>query len=352
IPSRLPLDFTMRERRHGIHLYCKRVFIMDDCRELLPEYFSFVQGVVDAPDLNLNISREILQQDGLVRNIRKNLVKRLFDLLEGMDTEKYAKFFAEFGPILKIGIPTDHENRDRIAKLLRYQTTASEGKLVSLADYVSRMQEGQDAIYYITGENAATLLNSPHLERLKEKGLEVVLMTDPIDEFIVQVLRVFDTKKFVSAEKGDLGITTVDEKKRHEFDGFFAFLKEELKDHVKDVKASTHLKDSLSCLSGETYDMSPYLERIMKATGQKTEPAKRILEINIDHPAVANIRFLFEKNGKDPLLADYAGLLYDLALIAEGGKVEDPARFSRTVGAVMAEAITAEELMGGDGIEV
>jgi molecular chaperone HtpG len=352
IPSKLPFDFTMRERRHGIHLYCKRVFIMDDCKELMPEYFSFIQGVVDAPDLNLNISREILQQDSLVVNIRKNLIKRIFDLIEGMDKEKYDQFYTEFGPIMKIGIPTDHDNRERIAKLLRYQTTNSEGKYVSLGDYTARMQPDQDAIYYITGENAASLLNNPHLERLKEKGIEVVLMTDPIDEFVVQVLREFDNKKFTSAEKGDLSLGTVDEKKKHEFGDFFDFLKEELKDRVKDVKASTHLKDSLACLSGETYDMSPYLEKLLKATGQKTEPAKRILELNIDHPAVSNIKFMFEKNKKDPLLKDYARLLFDLALIAEGSKVDDPTRFSKTIGDILAEAITVEELIAGDAIEV
>jgi molecular chaperone HtpG len=308
--------------------------------------------VVDAPDLNLNISREILQQDSLVVNIRKNLIKRIFDLIEGMDKEKYDQFYTEFGPIMKIGIPTDHDNRERIAKLLRYQTTNSEGKYVSLGDYTARMQPDQDAIYYITGENAASLLNNPHLERLKEKGIEVVLMTDPIDEFVVQVLREFDNKKFTSAEKGDLSLGTVDEKKKHEFGDFFDFLKEELKDRVKDVKASTHLKDSLACLSGETYDMSPYLEKLLKATGQKTEPAKRILELNIDHPAVSNIKFMFEKNKKDPLLKDYARLLFDLALIAEGSKVDDPTRFSKTIGDILAEAITVEELIAGDAIEV
>jgi molecular chaperone HtpG len=352
IPSKIPWDITMRERKHGIHLYCKRVFIMDDCKELVPEYFSFVQGVVDAPDLNLNISREILQQDSLVRNIRKNLIKRLLDLLEGMDTEKYNQFYAEFGSILKVGIPTDHDNRERLSKLLRYQTTKSEGKIVSLSDYIARMQPDQEDIYYITGENAATLLDSPHLERLKEKDIEVVLMTDPIDDWIVQTLRTFDGKKFTSTEKGDLGLGKVDEKKKNEFGEFFDFLKEELKDKVKDVKASTHLKDSMSCLSGEMYDMSPYLEKFLKATGQKTESAKRILEVNIDHPAVSNIKFRFEKNRKDPALKDYAELLLDLALISEGGRIDDPAHFSKTIGTLMAEAITVEELIAKDAIEV
>ncbi len=352
IPSHLPLDFTLRERRHGIHLYSKRVFIMDDCRELMPEYLGFVHGVVDAPDLNLNISREILQQDSLVRNIRKNLLKRIFDLLENMEPEKYEQFFSEFGAILKIGVPTDHENRERIAKLLRYRTTRSEGKFVSLKDYVERMQPDQDEIYYITGDNFAALANSPHLERLKEKDLEVVLMTDPIDEWVVQHLGQFDDKKFTSAEKGDLGLDKPDDKKTGEFGDFFAFLKDELMDLVKEVKPSTHLKDSLSCLSGEAYDMSAYMEKILKASGQKTEPVKRVLELNIDHPAIANVKYVFEKDRTDPALKDYARLLYDLAVVAEGGKVEDPSRFSRTVGLLMAEAITAEELMAGDAIEV
>ncbi len=352
IPSKLPFDFTMRERKHGIHLYSKRVFIMDDCKELMPEYFSFVHGVVDAPDLNLNISREILQQDALVRNIRKNLVKKIFDLIEGFDEEKYDQFYSEFGPILKMGIAVDHENRERISRLLRYQTTKSEGKLISLSDYILRMTPGQEEIYYITGENPATLKSSPHLERLKEKDIEVVLMTDPIDEWVVQTLRQFDDKKFTSAEKGDLSNETVDDKKKDEFKDFFGFIKEELKDKVKDVKASTHLKDSLACLSGEAYDMSAYMEKILKATGQKAEPAKRILELNVDHPAISNIKFIFEKNSQDPHLKDYARLLFDLALVSEGGKVEDPSFFSKTIGNILAESITVEELMEGDAIEV
>ncbi|MRR14634.1 molecular chaperone HtpG, partial [archaeon] len=352
IPSKVPFDFTYRERKHGIHLYCKRVFIMDDCKELMPEYLSFVQGVVDAPDLNLNISREILQHDSLVRNIRKNLVKRTLDLFDGMEKEKYEEFYGEFGPILKIGISTDHENRERLSELLRYKTTKSEGKFMSLREYKDRMQPDQEDIYYITGENITTLLNSPHLERLKEKDIEVVLMTDPIDEWVVQTLREFDKKKFVSAEKGDLNLDKVDDKKKDDFADFFGFLKDELKDKVKDVKASTHLKDSLACLSGESYDTSAYMDKILRAAGQKVEPVKRVLELNIDHPAVSNIRFIYEKNRKDLLLKEYAHLLYDLAVISEGGKVDDPSYFSKTIGKIMAEVITAEELMAGAGIEV
>ncbi|MFY9398595.1 MAG: molecular chaperone HtpG [Desulfomonilia bacterium] len=324
LPSRLPFDFSLRERRHGIHLYSKRVFIMDDCRELIPEYFSFVHGVVDAPDLNLNISREILQQDSLVRNIRKNLVKKLFDLLEDLDDEKYARFFSEFGHILKAGIPMDYENRDRIAKLLRYRTTSSEGKLVPLKEYVGRMKPDQEGIYYITGENPTLLMNSPHLERLKDKGFEVVLMTDPVDEWVVQHLGEYEGKRFISAEKGELDLDKPDEAKRSEFGDFLGFIREELKDLVKDVKPSSRLKDSLSCLTGEASDMSAYLEKILRATGQKTEPTKRVLELNIDHPALVSLRLVFEKSRNDPVLKDYARLLYDLAVVAEGASWRTP----------------------------
>jgi molecular chaperone HtpG len=352
IPSKLPFQLHMQEPKHGIHLYCKRVFIMDDCKELMPEYFSFVQGVVDAPDLNLNISREILQRDSLVRNIRKNLVKRLFGLLEEMDTEKYEQFYDEFGPVLKIGIPTDFENKDRIAKLLRYKTTKSEGKYISLQEYLERMKPDQEEIYYITGENLSSLVNSPHLEKLKDKDFEVVLMTDPVDEWVVQTLREYDGKPLKSAEKGDLGLDAVDDKKKSEYSALFDFIKEHLESRIKEVKASTHLKDSVACLSGDAYDMSAYMEKIMKATGQKAEPAKRVLELNIEHPAISRIKALFEKDKKDPVLKDYADLLMDIAIISEGGKLEDPSRFSKTIGLIMTEALSMDDLMATDAIEV
>jgi molecular chaperone HtpG len=287
-----------------------------------------------------------------VRNIRKNLVKRIFDLIDGLEPEKFDQFYQEFGPVIKVGIPTDYENRERISKLLRYRTTKTEGKYIPLSEYVSRMHADQEDIYYITGESFTALEDSPHLERLKANDIEVVLMTDPVDEWVVQTLRVFEGRKFTSAEKGDLGTEKGDEKKKDEFGPLFAFIKGELEDKVKDVKASTHLKDSPACLSGETQDMSPYLEKILRASGQKTEPVKRILEINVDHPAVFNMKFLFEKDNADPALKDYSRVLYDLAVISEGGRIDDPARFSRTVGKIMAEASTVEELLKGEAIEV
>ncbi len=352
IPSKMPFDLHMREPKHGINLYCKRVFIMDDCKELVPEYFSFVQGVVDAPDLNLNISREILQKDSLVKNIRKNLIKRLFGLLEEMDQEKYDRFYAEFGPVLKVGIPTDYENKERIAKLLRYRTTKSAEKYISLKEYVDRMKPDQEDIYYITGENLTALLNSPHLERLKDKDIEVVLMSDPVDEWVVQGLQKYEGKKLRSAEKGDLGLDSVDDETKSQYSALFDFIRTRLESKIKEVKPSTHLKHSVACLSGDSYDMSAYMEKILKATGQKAEPAKRVLELNIDHPAITRIKALFEHDKGDPVLADYADLLLDLAVISEGGKLDDPARFSKTIGNLMAQALVMDDFVETDAVEV
>jgi molecular chaperone HtpG len=314
---------------------------MDDCEELMPEYFRFIKGVVDAPDLNLNISREILQQDRLVANIRKNLVKKLLELLEGMEGETYEKFYAEFGPILKIGIHTDADNRNRIAALARYKTTKSDGKWVSLKDYVANMKSDQKEIYYITGENLTALMNSPHLERLKEKDFEVLLMVDPIDEWVVQALNEFDGKPFKSAEKGDLETEAPDKTKEEAFNALFGCIKANLEDKVKEVKASTHLKDSLSCLSGNPYDMSIFMERMLKATGQKPQEVKRVLEINMDHPVMTKIKAIYDADRNDPLLQEYSHLLYDMALIGEGGKIDNPSRFHRLIGGLMDASLKA-----------
>lgn len=339
IPSQAPFDLFMPERKHGVQLYCRRVFIMDDCKELIPEYLRFIKGVVDAPDLNLNISREILQQDALVRNIRKNLVKKILDSLDQMETGEYEKFYAEFGAVIKEGIHSDWGNREKIAKLARYKTTKSDGKWVSLTEYVKNMKPDQEDIYYITGDNLNAILNSPHLETLKEKDFEVLLMTDPVDEFVIQSLPEFEKKKFKSAEKGDLGLDEVDETKKASFSSLFEAIKSHLEDKVKDVKPSSHLKNSVSCLSGDTYDMSAYMEKLLKASGQPLPESKRILELNIGHPVMEKIQAIFDKNKEDDSLKDYSSLLYDLAVVGEGGKIENPARFNKIIGEVMARAL-------------
>jgi molecular chaperone HtpG len=339
VPSQAPFDLFMPERKHGVQLYCRRVFIMDDCKELIPPYLRFIKGVVDAPDLNLNISREILQQDALVRNIHKNLIKKILDALEQMPVEEYEKFYNEFGAVLKEGIHSDWGNRDKLAKLARFKTTKSDGKWVSLNDYVARMKPDQNDIYYMTGDSLTSIINSPHLEALKEKDFEVLLMTDPVDEFIIQSMPEFEKKKFKSAEKGDLDIDKVDDTKKAAYSSLFEKIKSLLDDQVKEVKPSSHLRDSVSCLSGDNYDVSAYMEKLLKASGQPMPPSKRILELNISHPVMEKIQSIFEKNQEDAALKDYSLLLYDLALVSEGGKIENPARFSRLIGELMAKAL-------------
>jgi molecular chaperone HtpG len=339
IPSKAPFDLFHTDRKHGIQLYCKRVFIMEDCKELLPEYLRFVKGVVDAADLNLNVSREILQQDRLVMNIRKNLVKKVLDLLAKMDAEKYLKFYEEFGAVIKEGVYTDHARKEKLAALARYKTTKSGDKWVSLDEYLKNMPEGQEEIYYITGDNLAALLNSPHLERLKAKNYEVLLMTDPVDEWVVQGLTEYEGKKLKSAEKGDLKLDEEEKKDTESFNALFGFIKGKLEEKVKEVKPSARLKDSVACLSGEDYDMSAYMEKILKSSGQEVPTTKRILELNTDHPLMAKINSLFENDRDNPSLSEYSQLLYDLAVVGEGGKVENPGEFSRVVGELMSKAI-------------
>ena len=336
IPSQAPVDLFTPEHKHGVDLYCKRVFIMDDCNELMPDYFRFIKGVVDAPDLNLNISREILQQDRLVRNIRRNLVKRLLDLLKNMEQEKYETFWKEFGSVLKTGIHLDIENKSKLADLLRYKTTKSDGKWKSLSDYVEGMKQDQKDIYYITGENMSALINSSLLEQLKSKDFEVLLMTDPIDEWVTQALTEYDGKTLKSAEKGDLDIDTVDDEKKGKYETLFKHIRAQLEDTIKEVRPSTRLTDSVACLSGDTYDMSGYMEKILKATGQEPKKNKRVLELNITHPVMDKIQGIFEADKDNPKLNDYIQLLFDLAVIGEGGKVDDPSKFSKLVGGLMA----------------
>jgi molecular chaperone HtpG len=336
IPSQAPFDSFHSQFKHGVQLYCKRVFIMDDCKELMPEYFQFVKGVVDTPDLNLNISREILQQDKLVRIIRRNLVKKLFDLMKDMEQEKYEKFWEQFGAMLKIGVHTDLENKNKIADLLRYKTTKSDDKWKSLQEYIEGMQPDQKEIYYITGENMSALINSPLLEQLKSKDFEVLLMTDPIDEWVTQSLVEYDGKKLKSAEKGDLDLDTIDQDQKDKYETLFKHIRVQLQDTIKEARPSTRLTDSVACLSGDTYDMSGYMEKILKSTGQEIPENKRVLELNMAHPVMEKIQAMFETDKNDQKLTSYIHLLIDLAVIGEGGKLDDPSRFSKLVGDLMA----------------
>ncbi|MBF0224423.1 MAG: molecular chaperone HtpG [Desulfobacterales bacterium] len=339
IPSKAPFDMFNIEKKHGIQLYCKRVFIMDNCKELIPENLRFLKGVVDAPDLNLNVSREILQQDRLVRNIRKNLVKKIYELLENMDKEKYEKFYEEFGEVIKEGVHTDYENKDKISHLLRYRTTKSEGKLISLKEYIANMKAEQKYIYYITGENFTSIINSPLLEQLKAKDYEVLLMTNPVDEWVVQSMNEYEGKILQSAEKGDIDVEKVDENKKNEYNSVFELIKAQLEDKIKEVKPSTRLKDSVACLTGDSHDMSAYLEKLIKATGQKMPEVKRVLELNLGHPVIEKMKSLYDNDKNNPILKDYSKFIYELAVISEGGKIENPASFGKMAGDLMAKAL-------------
>jgi molecular chaperone HtpG len=335
IPSMPPFDLFNRDKKHGVDLYCKRVFIMHDCKELMPEYLRFVKGVVDSSDLDLNVSREILQQNHIVRNIKKNMVKKVLDTLSSMDDEKFLKFYDNFGITLKEGVHTDWENKDKIADLLRYKTTKSQDKMISLKEYVDQMPSDQKEIYYLTGEKISTLLNSPAIEQLKEKNYEVLMMVDYVDEWVVQSLTEYKGKKLRSAEKGELDIDKIDDEKKKEYSDLFEFIKKTLENNVKDVKPSVRLKDSVACLAGDEYDMSSYMEKIMKSSGHDLPHSKRILEINMDHPVTEKLNEMFKGDKDNEIIKEYIQIIFDMAVIGEGGKIENPGQFISKVGAMM-----------------
>ena len=333
VPARAPFDLWDREHPHGVKLYVRRVFIMDDAKHLLPAYLRFVRGVVDSNDLPLNVSREILQQSRDIDAIRAGCTKRVLDLLEDLaenKEDKYARFWKEFGGVMKEGVAEDVANRERIAKLLRFSSTHddSDEEGVSLADYVSRMKEGQDRIYYVTAETFRAARSSPHLEVFRKRGIEVLLLHDRIDEWLVSNLADFQDKPLASVARGelDLGPAGEEEKKRQEEKSsegrpLVEKLKGVLGDKVKDVRVTTRLTQSPSCLVADEHDMGGNLVRILKAAGQKLPEMRPILEVNLDHPIVQRL-----KPG-DERFAEWANLLFDQALLAEGGQLEDPAEF-------------------------
>ena len=335
IPSHAPFDLWDRQHSHGLKLYVRRVFIMDDASQLLPAYLRFVRGVVDAADLPLNVSREILQQSRDIEAIRAGCTKRVLGLLDDLaenQKEKYAKFWSEFGRVLKEGVGEDAANRDRIARLLRFSTTHDdqESERVSLADYVARMKEGQESIYYVTAETFLAAKNSPHLEVFRKRGIEVLLLHDRVDEWLVGHLTAFDGKPLASVARGDLDLSKVKAGEEKEPDWevgahreLLKKLKDELGDKVKDVRLSRRLTESPSCLVADEHDMGGNLARILKAAGQKVPMAAPILELNPSHPIVLRLK------PEEARFADWAHLLFDQALLAEGGQLDDPAGFVR-----------------------
>jgi molecular chaperone HtpG len=349
IPSRAPFDLWDRHERRGLKLYVRRVFIMDDAEQLLPAYLRFVRGVVDSNDLPLNISREILQESRDIEAIRAGCTKRVLSMLEDLAEnakDKYAVFWKEFGRVLKEGLGEDSANRERIAKLLRFSSTHGdrEEQDVSLADYLARMKEGQDKIYYVTAETFLAARNSPHLEIFRKRGIEVLLLSERVDEWLVASLPEHEGKALASVAKGELDLSKLktDEEKKGEarqageHRALVAKLKDALGGRVKDVRVSVRLTESPSCLVADEHDMGGNLARILKAVGQKGPEAKPILEINPAHPMV---RRLEEEKTR---FADWGNLLFDQALLAEGGQLDDPAGFVRRMNELMLE-------MAGEG---
>ena len=336
IPKRAPFDMWNREQRQGIKLYVRRVFIMDDAEQLLPNYLRFVRGIIDSNDLPLNVSREILQHNKTIDSIRAGSVKKVLGLLEDLaanDKEKYAIVWKEFGRVLKEGPGEDFANRDRLAKLLRFSSTHDDSpeQQVSFADYIVRMKPGQEKIYYITGETFAAVKNSPHLEVFRKKGIEVLLLVDAVDEWLTSSLSEVEGKTLQSAAKGqlDLGALADKEEKQHveqvaeENKDVIERVKKTLEGKVKDVRVSTRLTSSPACLVSDAYDMGANLERILKATGQQVGGSKPIFEINAEHPLVQQLK----RESDAQRFGDWVNLLFDQAVLAEGGKLDDPAAF-------------------------
>ena len=338
IPAKAPVDLFMRDGKRGVQLYVKRVFIMDDWEALLPPWLRFVRGVVASDDLSLNVSREILQKDRQIQAIRKHLTRRLLGALKDLPHEQYAKFWSEFGAVLKEGLIGFDEHQDRVLELMMAQST-SEG-LTSLADYVARMKEGQDAIYYMTASTKSAAERSPHLEAFRDKGYEVLFFTDPVDELWLRLDRQFQGKKLVSVAAA--GVTprssSSETPKADEWQGVLDKLRALLQDHVKDVRLSSRLKESPACLVGEAGDLSPRMRELFNRSGQQMPVTKRTLEVNPGHPVIARVREMHAAGKDDPRLALYADLLYGQAVLAEGGMLADPAGFSRRLAELMAAA--------------
>ncbi|MEE9552361.1 MAG: molecular chaperone HtpG [Gammaproteobacteria bacterium] len=336
IPTRAPIDLWDRQQRHGIKLYVRRVFIMDDAEQLIPSYLRFVRGVVDSDDLPLNISREILQHNKTIDSIRAGCTKKILGLLNNMakkNAEKYGKFWKEFGRVLKEGVIEETDKREDLAKLFRFSTTLDdkEEQAISLEDYVGRMQENQKAIYYVTAESFSTTKNSPHLEIFRKKGIEVLLLSDPIDEWLTTHLNEFDGKPLQSVTKGELDLGDElgkeDKEKTKQAENDFKDLMERIKkvldDKVKDVRITHRLTLSPACLVADENDMGRHLEQILKASGQHIPGSKPILEINPEHLVVDRIK----QETDEKRFADWSQILFDQALLSEGGQLEDPAGF-------------------------
>ncbi|MFB8775980.1 molecular chaperone HtpG [Streptomyces broussonetiae] len=340
LPSHAPHDLFTRDHRRGVQLYVKRVFIMDDCEALLPSYLRFVKGVVDAADLSLNVSREILQQDRQIQRMNRRLAKKVLATVKDMMTsapDKYATFWREFGAALKEGLVTDPENRDAILAASTFPSTHHDSEPTTLKDYVERMKDGQSDIYYMCGDSRQSIENSPHMEAFRAKGVEVLLLTDPVDEVWVEAVGEYDGRPLRSVAKGDIdlgdeegdGADAEREKRNEEYAALLGWMTEQLGDDVKEVRLSSRLTVSPACVVSDAHDITPALENMYRAMGQEVPPTKRILELNPGHVLVKGLKQAFDEREDRTGLAESAELLHGLAVLAEGGQPKDPARFVR-----------------------
>ncbi|OPX97459.1 MAG: Chaperone protein HtpG [Syntrophorhabdus sp. PtaB.Bin006] len=346
IPGKAPFNILYKDYKMGPALYVRRVQIMDHCEELLPPYLRFVKGVVDSSDLPLNISREILQNNKQVDLIKTNLTKKVLDTLADMkkdENDKYLEFYREFGRVVKEGIHYDLARGEAIADLLLFPSTkAEEGKFRTLQDYAEGMKDDQQEIYYAGGASVAEILKSPYMEAFSEKDYEVLVMVDDIDDFIFSGFE-YKGKKMKSVLKGDIKLDktadTEHEKAKKEFGKLIELIRDRLKDQVKDVRLSGRLTDSACCLVADEHDLDPQMEKLLKAMGQDVPAAKRILEINPNHPLFAAMNTLFEKDKNSPVLGEFIQLLYDQALLLEGSKPKDPGAFTKAVATLMVKSL-------------
>lgn len=352
IPSHAPFDLFNRDAQVGVQLYVKRVFIMGECDQLMPEYLRFVKGVVDAADMSLNVSREILQQDRQINAIRRRLTKKVLSTIKELQAQRpedYRTFWTEFGRVVKEGLLSDFDNQETLLAISSFASTHSDTEPTTLAEYVERMKDGQEQIFYATGESRQQLLKSPHLEAFKAKGYEVLLLTDPVDELWVNTVTEFDGKPLQSTAKGEVDLDSEEDKAAHEaerkeqekdFADLISWLQQTLAEHVKEVRLSTRLTESPACLITDTFEMTPALARIYRANGQEVPVGKRILELNPGHPLVTGLRQAHsERGGENTELAETAELLYGTALLAEGGALEDPARFAELLAQRLARTV-------------
>jgi molecular chaperone HtpG len=340
IPSRAPFDLFYATGKFGLHLYVRRVLIMEHCEDLLPGYLRFLRGVVDSADLPLNVSRQRLQEDRHITQIRKWLTKKVLDCLEQMqqnEPQKYFEFWKEFGRVLKEGPSFDFENKDRLIPLCMFESSADPEKLATLKEYVARMKPDQTAIYYITGPSRRAVENSPHLEAFQEKGYEILYMVDPVDEMLVQWLPEYEGKKLKSIAKGaaDLGEQADLKDKEREFSNLMQALAKRLEDRVKEVRLSTRLTSSPACLVVSERDVSPNLEKLLNQVKGEATRQKRIMELNPNHEIVAKMRV----RADDPMMDDFAEVLYGYALLAEGSELADPLKFNQAMLRVLAKAV-------------